>query len=124
MKFKIDDFGKWKRADTTSKSFFWLSIRLHHIFDGDHAPLNGYAVRSKMTIQDVMDTYDELRRISEKERGFESEAKALIKKAQSEDVMINLRNISREMFASGEIYREFMRTVMKLQELNGGNNND
>ncbi len=123
MKFKIDDFGNWKRTATTNRSHFWLALRLHNVFDGDHAPLNNYAVRSKMTLQNVMDTYDELIRLVEKEREFENEAKALIEKAQSEDVMVNLKNISRDMFPSGDVYREFMRVVMKLQEINGGNNN-
>lgn len=123
MKFKIDDFGKWKKTATTNGSHFWLALRLHNVFDGDHAPLNNYAVRSKMTLQNVMDTYDELIRLVEKERRFEDEAKALIEKAQSEDVMVNLKKISRDMFPSGDVYREFMRAVMKLQEMNGGNNN-
>jgi len=123
MGFKIDDFGSWKRGSAGKEAFdFARASQVFKLFDGDN--IYRYTEQNKkLTIQRVMNEVKVFEDIVKENYEFKKKAKALIEQAQSEDVMINLKNISREMFPSGETYREFMKAILKLQEMNGGNNN-
>ena len=124
MGYKIDDFANWKRGSAGKEAFdFAMASQVFKLFDGDN--IYRYTERNKkLTIQHVINQVKIFEDIVKENYEFKKTAKALIEKAQSEDVMVNLKNISREMFPSGEVYKEFMRVILKLQEMNGGNNND
>lgn len=106
---------QWRRVNNDKIKEQKYRLHLKHLFDGDHAGLNDFNLRSIYTIQTVIKMSKEMDDLMEKKVAKEQGIDEFKEKALTEGAIINLKDATQDCFMDSDSMEEFWRVCFEIQ---------
>lgn len=106
----------WRRMNPKKHNKIRMTL-MKRLFDGDHAAASNFVARKSWTLNEVMESMEELEKQTIEEEQYATELEKFKIMASNGEININLKDISKELFYDSEDLNEFWRVSFELHNM-------